>query len=188
MTTVARWVLVGVLTLHGLLHLLGVVKGFGWAQVAQLTHPIGAAAGTLWLIAALAVLASAGFLAAGGGSWWWALALGAAAISQAAVVTSCADAKAGTVVNVVLVVAAVYGFAAAGPTSFGAQWAQQATALATFHGRIRGDPGEAWMPFTGRQVTTFGPRPQRAFLMDATRSGLPVTVLHQYVGAGPTMR
>ena len=34
------------------------------------------------------------------------------------------------------------------------------------------------MPFTGKQVNTYGPRPQRVFIMDATRSGLPVTVLH----------
>ncbi|WP_380166274.1 DUF6544 family protein [Jannaschia sp. R86511] len=58
---------------------------------------------------------------------------------------------------------------------------------ATFHGRIRSGPGEAWMSFTGKQVNTFGSRPQRAFLMHATRSGLPVTVLHQYVGTTATM-
>ena len=33
------------------------------------------------------------------------------------------------------------------------------------------------MPFTATQVNTFGARPQRAFLMEATRAGLPVTVL-----------
>ncbi|WP_425325230.1 DUF6544 family protein [Pedococcus bigeumensis] len=59
---------------------------------------------------------------------------------------------------------------------------------ASFHGRIRSGPAEPWMPFTGRQVNTYGPRPQRAFIMDATRSGLPVTVLHQFIGASATMR
>ncbi|UZN04975.1 DUF6544 family protein [Cellulomonas sp. S1-8] len=58
----------------------------------------------------------------------------------------------------------------------------------TFHGRIRGAPDQPWMSFTGRQVNTYGPRPQRAFLLDATRSGLPVTVLHQYADATATMR
>ena len=230
MITVGRWVLVAVLTIHGRLHLLGVVKGFGWAQVAQLTHPVGAAAGSLWLIAALTVLACAAFLAAGAGTWWWALALFAAAVSQAAVVTSWDDARAGTIVNVVLVIAAMFGYASAGPTSFHAQWAEQATAaivdvdptpplvteadlatlpqplaayvrrcgavgrprvtslLATFHGRIRSGPDQAWMPFTGGQVNTYGPRPQRAFIMDATRFGLPVTVLHQFADARATMR
>lgn len=59
---------------------------------------------------------------------------------------------------------------------------------AEFHGRIRADRGEPWMPFTGRQVTTFGADPRRYFLMDATRSGLPVTVLHCYARGVATMR
>ena len=44
------------------------------------------------------------------------------------------------------------------------------------------------MPFTGKQVNTYGPRPQRAFIMDATRSGLPVTVLHLFADTTATMR
>ena len=44
------------------------------------------------------------------------------------------------------------------------------------------------MPFTGQQVNTYGPRPQRAFIMDATRSGLPVTVLHVFADTTATMR
>ena len=59
---------------------------------------------------------------------------------------------------------------------------------ATFHGRIRSDPSAAWMPFTGKQVNTYGARPGRLFIMDATRSGLPVTVLHEFADATATMR
>jgi len=59
---------------------------------------------------------------------------------------------------------------------------------AEFHGRIRADRDQQWMPFTGRQVTTFGPDPRRYFLMDATRAGLPVTVLHCYALGTATMR
>lgn len=59
---------------------------------------------------------------------------------------------------------------------------------ATFHGRIRSAPDQAWMPFSGRQVNTYGPRPQRVFILDARRSGLPVTVLHQYADSTATMR
>lgn len=59
---------------------------------------------------------------------------------------------------------------------------------AAFHGRIRSAPDQAWMPFTGHQVNTFGPRPRRVFLMDATRSGLPVTVLHSFRDTTATMR
>ena len=51
---------------------------------------------------------------------------------------------------------------------------------AEIHGRIRGGPDEAWMPYTVRQLNTYGPHPQRFFLMNATRSGLPVRVFHAY--------
>jgi hypothetical protein len=44
------------------------------------------------------------------------------------------------------------------------------------------------MPFTGKQVNTFGASPQRVFILDATRSGLPATVLHAYGDATATMR
>jgi hypothetical protein len=230
LTTALRWLLVTVLAGHGLLHLLGVAKGFGWADVSQLTEPIGVRAGALWLLAAALVLSAAALLAVGAPTWWWATALGAAAISQLAIVTSWSDAKAGTLINVLLLLIAAYAFLSVGPTSFHAQWQAQATRALTeadpappvltetdfdglpaplaaylrrsgavgqprvtsfsadFHGRIRSGPDAAWMPFTGKQVNTFGPRPQRVFIMDATRSGLPVTVLHSYADATATMR
>lgn len=59
---------------------------------------------------------------------------------------------------------------------------------AQFRGRIRGDRNEPWLPFTGRQLSTFGPDPQRWFVMDATRSGMPVSILHRYVGGHASMR
>ncbi len=229
-TNVVRWVIVAALVGHGLLHFLGVVKGFGWAAVPQLEEPIGAGGGVVWLLAGLLVLTSAVLFAVGAPTWWWLVAAGGAMISQAAIVTCWSDAKAGTVVNVVVVLVAAYGFVSVGPASFHAQWQARAThALAEaapargvlaetdldglpaplaayirrsgavgqprvasfyadFHGRIRSGPDAAWMSFTGKQVNTFGPRPQRLFIMDATRSGLPVTVLHAYAAATATMR
>ena len=59
---------------------------------------------------------------------------------------------------------------------------------AEIHGRIRSGPDSVWMPFTGKQVNTYGPSPQRAFIIDASKSGLPVTVLHLYDHATATMR
>ena len=109
MTRTLRWLLVAVLIGHGLIHLLGAAKGFGWATVSQLHEPIGVAAGILWLLAAALVLTAAALLARGAPTWWWALALGAAVTSQAAIVTSWSDAGAGTLVNLLLVAAAGYG-------------------------------------------------------------------------------
>jgi hypothetical protein len=44
------------------------------------------------------------------------------------------------------------------------------------------------MPFTGKQVNTYGEHPLRVFFMDATMSGLPADVLHVYDDSGATMR
>lgn len=230
MTTTLRWVIVAVVAGHGLIHLLGVVKGFGLRDVSQLTKPIGVGGAALWLAAAALVLAAAVLLAVGAPAWWWALALAAAAVSQIAIATSWNDARAGTIVNLVLVLAAAYGFVAEGPRSFHAQYQERAaqaladvdpspevlsesdlaglpTPLAAyirrsgavgkprvvsfhadFHGRIRSGASAAWMPFTGQQINTYGARPQRIFLMDATKSGLPVTVLHVFRDTTATMR
>jgi len=231
MSHVLRWVLVVLLVAHGLIHLLGAAKGFGWAAVSQLREPIGFGAGALWLLAAMLVLAAATLLATGAPTWWWAVALLGALASQVAIVTSWSDAKYGTVANLVLLLAAAYGFAALGPTSFHAQFRDLAAGAvadagpqpgalvseadlaelpeplaayvrrsgalgkprvssfsAEFHGRVRSGPDQAWMSFTGKQLNTFGPRPRRVFLMDATRSGLPVTVLHSFKDTTATMR
>jgi hypothetical protein len=44
------------------------------------------------------------------------------------------------------------------------------------------------MPFSGEQLNTYGSRPRRVFIMDATRAGIPVTVLHSFRDATATMR
>ena len=145
------------------------------------------------------VLASAALLATGAPNWWWAVAGAAAITSQLAIATSWGDAKAGTVINVLLVLGAAYGFASVGPASYPALWQHRAaralaevepeqpdvteadlTVLpeplaayvrrsgavgkakvsslrADIHGGIRSGPDAAWMPFTGKQVTTYGP-------------------------------
>lgn len=230
MTDALRWIMVVLFTGHGLIHFLGVAKGFGWAVVDQLKRPISPSAALLWLLASVLVLTAAALLAAGGPTWWWIVAVAAALSSQLAIATSWADAKVGTVINVLLVLAAAYAFASVGPTSFNSQWNKHAAhALkdappggptvteadlanlpeplaayvrssgavgqprvrsfrAEIHGRIRSTSDASWMPFTGKQVNTYGPQPSRTFIIDATRSGLPVTVLHLYDDTTATMR
>jgi hypothetical protein len=229
MSTAARWVVMALLTVHGLIHLLGAAKGLGWAPVEALKEPISHTLGLAWLTAALLVL-TAVLMIALRVPWWWLVAAVAAALSQAVIATSWGDAKAGTAANLLLVVVAVLGFAATGPGSFAATYdARVDEALtaaphpgpvvtdadlealpaplaaylrrsgvvgkprvtsfaATVHGRIRSGPDTPWMPFTGRQVNTFGADPQRVFYLDATRAGLPVVVVHDYHHATATMR
>ena len=120
MRSLIRWTVGLIVVIHGLIHLMGAVKGFGWGDVSQLSEPISASMGFAWLVAAVVVIA-AGVMLLAGLRWWWAVAAVAAVVSQAVIVTSWTDAKAGTAANVLLALAAVYGFSANGPTSFRAR-------------------------------------------------------------------
>jgi hypothetical protein len=57
----------------------------------------------------------------------------------------------------------------------------------SWRGRIRQSPDDPWMPFVAEQYS-FPAEPSRFFLMDATRSGLPVDVFHAFRGQSATMR
>jgi hypothetical protein len=59
---------------------------------------------------------------------------------------------------------------------------------ARIYGRIRASAHSRWMTYTGEQVNTFGPTASRLFWMDARMFGLPVDVLHVFVGQAATMR
>ena len=59
---------------------------------------------------------------------------------------------------------------------------------ARIHGRIRAGATSRWMTYTGEQVNTYGPAPSRLFWMDAKMFGLPVDVLHVFIGPAATMR
>lgn len=228
-----RWFVVVVVIAHGLLHLLGAAKGFGWAEVTQLQQPISTALGWAWLAAAVLVVLT-GILLAFRSRWWWAVGALAVLASQAMIFTSWSDAKAGTVANLILLGAVVHGYASSGPRSYRAEYrrgvrsalgasptqsvseawvvteadlahlpaplaayVRQSGAVgqprvtsfrALIHGRIRGGPDKPWMRFTGEQVNTYGIDLTRLFFLDATMFGVPVDVLHTYLGPSATMR
>lgn len=228
--TAVRWLVAVVVVGHGLIHLLGAAKGLGWAEVSALKDPVSPAMGLVWLGAALLVVA-AGLLLAVRARWWWVVGAVSLAVSQVAIFTSWNDAKAGTVANVVLLIAVGYAFASQGPTSFRAEYRRATAATlsrsvpdartvvseadlahlpapvaeyvrrsgavgqpqvssfrAVFHGRIRSDENGPWMTFRGEQVSTYGYELSRVFAMDAAMYGLPVDVLHVFVGPAATMR
>jgi hypothetical protein len=134
MRRAVRWTVSAIVIVHGLIHLLGVAKGFGWAEVPELTEPISTAMALVWLIAAGLVVA-AGVLLASGVRWWWTIGLVGAVVSQAVIVTSWSDAKAGTAANVLLLLAALHGVAAEGPRSFRGRYRNQARAALALAGR-----------------------------------------------------
>src|SRR5664280_2268954 len=210
MRTMLRWIVAVVVVLHGLIHLLGAAMGVAWLAAAVLV----VLAGVLLIIRA---------------RWWWVVGAVAVVASQTVILTLWSDAKAGTVANIILLAAVVYGYASQGPASYRAEYRRRVDAALTeplpngvvteadladlpepvatyvrrsgavgqprvtnfqarIHGRIRAGTTTAWMGFTGEQVNTYGPQPSRLFFMDATMFGLPVDVLHTYVGPSATMR
>jgi hypothetical protein len=122
-----RWIVGAVVVLHGLLHLLGAATGLGWSTVSSLSQPVGGVAGGIWLVVAL-LLVLAGLLLALAARWWWVVSSVAAVASQAVIATSWPDARVGTVVNVALLGAAVYGWASQGPRSLGREYHRRVSA------------------------------------------------------------
>jgi hypothetical protein len=123
--SVARWLLAVVVVLHGFIHLFGAAKGLGWAEVSRLAEPISTGLGAVWLAAALSTIA-AGVLLLARVRWWWIVGAVAAVISQLVIVTSWTDARAGTIANVILLVAVVYGWASQGPRGARAEYRRRA--------------------------------------------------------------
>jgi len=116
-----RWLIAAVLTVHGLIHLMGFVKAFGYAELPQLTQPISRGMGVAWLTAGALLVASAVMIAIGARHTWW---VAAAALigSQAVIMSAWHDAWAGTIANVVLLLVVTYAWFNQGPRSFQAQF------------------------------------------------------------------
>jgi hypothetical protein len=55
------------------------------------------------------------------------------------------------------------------------------------HGRIRGAPDTACMPFSSEQHNTFGDAPSRMFYMTATRALLPIQGYHRFIASPASM-
>jgi len=109
-----RIVLATLLTFHALIHLVGLFKAFGFAELALLTTPISKPLGVVWLVATLALLAAVIMLFVAPRSFWLVGAVGLL-ISQIVIVSSWNDAKVGTLLNVVALLAVVHGAFYRGP-------------------------------------------------------------------------
>jgi len=119
--TVVRWLLVGLLGGHGLIHLLGFVKAFATTELTPLSQPISRGWGVLWLITGVLVVTTAVMYARGTRTYWIVGALALVA-SQVVLTTAWRDAWAGTMANAVLLIVVAYGFLTEGPRSFHAQY------------------------------------------------------------------
>ena len=105
-----RLALVFVIIIHGLIHLLGFVKAFDIVPVDQLTQPVSKPIGLLWLaVLILWLLVAAGLLLQR--DWWWMLAIPVACLSQFLIILQWNDAKFGTALNILILIAAMVALA-----------------------------------------------------------------------------
>ena len=114
--------------IHGLIHLLGAAKAFGWADVAQLRSPISPLGGALWLMAAVVLVAAAVAFALGTHWWWW-LGVGGIALSQLLITQSWTDAKFGSIPNLLIAIPIVLIALDSRPSSFGSRFEHDRDAL-----------------------------------------------------------
>ncbi len=78
---------VGLLVVHGFVHLLGFTKAFGLYAAPQLAQSISRPWGIAWAAACVVMVASAGLL---GTSWrgWWGVGVAAVVLSQTTIVSA----------------------------------------------------------------------------------------------------
>ena len=120
-----RWIPIALIGLHGVIHLMGFAKGFGYADPPQLTQSISRVWGLGWLVAAVLVTTTSAMLAVGARSYWIAGAF-ALVVSQAVIFSAWRDAWAGTAANVLLLLIVAHGWLTEGPRSFHAQYLRDA--------------------------------------------------------------
>ncbi|WP_405284937.1 DUF6544 family protein [Gaopeijia maritima] len=106
---------------HGLIHLMGPAKAFGWAELPELTDSISPGMGVVWLFAAVSMLVTA-VLVATSSRYWWVAALVAVALSQAVVFSAWGDARWGTIANALILIGGLFGFLSEGPSSLRAEY------------------------------------------------------------------
>ena len=101
-----RYLFVFVMFIHGLIHLMGFAKAFGYSGVNQITGEISRMSGIFWLIGTVLFVLAAFLFLVKNDSWFW-VALLACATSQTLIFMLWKDAKFGTIANVIIVVAAI---------------------------------------------------------------------------------
>lgn len=98
-----------IVLLHGLIHILGFVKGFDLKEVKELSLPISKPFGILWLTAALLFLSFV-IIYFINIKYSWLLGFVAVFVSQILIIVFWKDAKFGTIPNIVVLVVSIVSF------------------------------------------------------------------------------
>lgn len=99
-----------IVSFHGIIHLLGFIKGFELAEVDRLNGEISKTAGFLWFTALILFFVSiALFLLKS--DWWWMTGIIAVVVSQILIFLHWQDTKFGTIANIIILIVLVFAFA-----------------------------------------------------------------------------
>jgi hypothetical protein len=102
-----KYIFAFLLLIHGLIHIMGFAKAYGYGNIQQLTKEISKPVGSLWLFACLLFLISiTGVLLQK--EWWPVIALFAVVLSQVLILLSWKDAKFGTIANMLILLTAIF--------------------------------------------------------------------------------
>lgn len=99
-----------IIGIHGIIHLLGFLKGFGLMESNALSQPVSRAVGTLWFLAfALFTIGLIFFLSRQ--PYWWLVAAIAVMLSQFLIFLYWKDARFGSLINGIILLAIISAFA-----------------------------------------------------------------------------
>jgi hypothetical protein len=105
-----KYVFAFLVSIHGLIHLMGFAKAYGLAQITQLTKEITKPVGALWLAATLLLITTALLFLLRKDSWWLLAILGVL-VSQVLIIFYWQDTRFGTIINIVVLLAAIPSWA-----------------------------------------------------------------------------
>lgn len=99
-----------ILLIHGLIHIIGFAKAFGYGNITQLTKHVSKTEGSIWLVATI-LFSMAVLLFLFKRESWPYIAILAAVFSQILIISTWQDAKFGSIANVVVMLVAIAAIA-----------------------------------------------------------------------------
>ena len=94
-------------SIHGLLHLMGFLKAFGFAEIPQLSQNFSKPEGLLWLAVALAFVVTGILFLLKNNLWFW-IAIATVIVSQLLIIVNWQEAKFGTFANLIVLIVAIF--------------------------------------------------------------------------------
>ncbi|MBK8504752.1 MAG: hypothetical protein IPL46_22605 [Saprospiraceae bacterium] len=104
-----RYLLSSIIVIHGLIHLMGFAKAFGYAELPQITRYLSKGMGILWLLTTLFFLITAiSFVLRK--DFWWMSGLIAVILSQTLIFLSWESSKFGSIANIIILLSCLVGY------------------------------------------------------------------------------